>query len=281
LKIGFISDIHSNKDALYAVLNDMEKKGVDKIICLGDMITKYAYPREVVDALRANCEVLIKGNCDQNVVENKSFKFARAKLGLDNIEYIDSLPIKKQLLYHKLLLNFFHATLTSKDKIYTPTNGVSENEMLYGNKPQVSFAGHTHIPYISMSSPNGMKIVTDSKVYLEEDKKYIVNVGSVGDPLQKNKNQNSKNNWLIAEYMSYVLFTMDSENPSVELIKVPYRNLLVKVYQNFVRKQQPNLHGERMYPRSPMDTLKIYESLIHQGAANIPKPEEIDKPLGR
>lgn len=39
-KIGIISDIHSNKEALYQVLLDMEKRGIDEIVCLGDMITK-------------------------------------------------------------------------------------------------------------------------------------------------------------------------------------------------------------------------------------------------
>ena len=48
-----ISDVHLNKDALNAAFVDMEKRGVDKIVCLGDIVTKYIYPREVVEALIA------------------------------------------------------------------------------------------------------------------------------------------------------------------------------------------------------------------------------------
>ena len=50
-KIAIISDIHANIDALNLVLKDIEKRGVDKIICLGDLVTKYFYPAEVVDAI--------------------------------------------------------------------------------------------------------------------------------------------------------------------------------------------------------------------------------------
>lgn len=87
-KIGIISDIHSNKEALYQVLLDMEKRGIDEIVCLGDMITKYIYPRQVVDTLKSECKILIKGNCDDNVVKN-AFKFE--KFIFDGFSYFDDL----------------------------------------------------------------------------------------------------------------------------------------------------------------------------------------------
>ena len=118
MKIAVISDVHSNKDALNAAFVDMEKRGVDKIICLGDIVTKYIYPREVVEALKTSCDFLVKGNCDQNVVNNQNYKYARSKLGLENIEFLDSLPIVVQKKYQNILCNFFHATPTSNDKIF-------------------------------------------------------------------------------------------------------------------------------------------------------------------
>lgn len=236
-KIGVISDIHSNKEALYAVLNDMEKKGVDKIICLGDIVTKYIYPREVVETLKSNCDILIKGNCDKNVIQNENFRYARNKLGLNNIEYLDSLPLREQLEIQKMVLNFFHATPNSIDKTYNPILDPNGEDMFIGDESQINFVGHTHIPYINLVTPTGLEIVTQGKVILNPQEKYIINAGSVGDPLIANQNQSSANNWLISENMNYILFTVD-EQITAEIVKVPYRNLLIKVYQDFISQLQ-------------------------------------------
>lgn len=280
-KIGIISDIHSNKEALYQVLLDMEKRGIDEIVCLGDMITKYIYPRQVVDTLKSECKILIKGNCDDNVVKNENFKYAREQLGLHNIEYLSALPVLKQEFLNELLVNYFHAMPENISKIYNPLNTMNINtkEMLLGDKSQISFAGHTHIPYIQIVSPKGNQIVTEHPVFIEKDTSYIVNVGSVGDPLIETTS--SKQNWLISETMNYVLFTYDTPKPSIEIINAPYRDLLVKVYMDFVLKQQLDENGKRQYPRSPKDTQKIYESLRYQNntiydGQKIMTPEEID-----
>lgn len=278
MKIGIISDIHSNKDALYAVLNDMEKKGIDKIMCLGDMVAKYIYPREVIEALKNNCDILIKGNCDQNVVKNENFRFARAKLGLENIEYIDSLPFREQLIYQSLILNLFHATPDSIDKIYNPLLSVHSDEMLIGREPQINFAGHTHIPYINLISPHKYTIFTEGKVIIDPNEQYIVNAGSVGEPLNM---KNAENNWLISENMNYIILNIETKETTLEIVKVPYKNLLIKVYGDFIKKQQPTTNGERFYPRSPKDSEKIYNSLNKMGVNNIPLPNEIDKELSR
>lgn len=280
-KIGIISDIHSNKDALEAVLNDMEKRGVNKIVCLGDMITKYIYPREVVDALKSSCDILVKGNCDQNVIDNKNFKFAREKLGLENIEYIDSLPLKEQLLYKNLVLNFFHATPSSLTNIFNPMQNTNYSEMLIGSNSQINFAGHTHIPHISVISPKNIQLTYEGLVYLKSNGKYLVNVGSVGDPLIKNPDFNSNNSFLIGENMNYILFTDNNGVYSAEIIKVPYKNLLVKIYFDFVRKQQKDQNGIRYYPRSPKDTNKLFESLHKMDVNDIPVPDDIDKSYNR
>lgn len=277
-KVGIISDVHSNKDALYQVLEDMEKRGVDKIICLGDIVTKYAYPREVVETLKSNCDLIIKGNCDENVVQNTNFKFARGKLGLENIEYLSELPLKEQLEYQKLILNFFHATPNSITKIYNPLLDASHSEMLIGDQPQINFAGHTHIPYINSISPNEMRLTTSGKVTLNPNGIYVMNPGSVGDPLIPNPNPEGSNKWLIGETLSYILFDINEKETTAEIIELPYKELLTKVYQDFVQKQQPDAKNERRYPRSPMDTRKIYESLENMNVDNIPNPEEIDNP---
>ena len=65
MKIAIISDIHGNLEALNTVLEDIKKRNIDKIYCLGDIIAKGTHQQECVDLVRANCEVVIKGNCDE------------------------------------------------------------------------------------------------------------------------------------------------------------------------------------------------------------------------
>ena len=51
MKIAFISDIHGNLEALKATLEDIEKRKVDKIICLGDIIAKGIHSKECLDLI--------------------------------------------------------------------------------------------------------------------------------------------------------------------------------------------------------------------------------------
>ena len=55
MKIAIISDIHGNLEALKATLKDIEKRKVDKIICLGDIIAKGVHPKECISLIRTNC----------------------------------------------------------------------------------------------------------------------------------------------------------------------------------------------------------------------------------
>ena len=281
MKIAVISDVHSNKDALNAAFVDMEKRGVDKIICLGDIVTKYIYPREVVEALKTSCDFLVKGNCDQNVVNNQNYKYARSKLGLENIEFLDSLPIVVQKKYQNILCNFFHATPTSNDKIFNPLQDTNYEEMLIGKNAQVNFAGHTHIPSISVISPQVFFLTNESLIFLKSDGKYVVNVGSVGDPLIKNPNLTSTHDYLVAENFNYAILTLENNKSFVEKISVQYKNLFVKIYLDFVNKQQLDQNGKRFYPRSPKDTGKLYESLQNMNVCDMPEPNEIDKTYTR
>ena len=64
MKIAIISDIHGNLEALKATLKNIEKRKVDKIICLGDIIAKGVHPKECISLIRTNCEIVLQGNCD-------------------------------------------------------------------------------------------------------------------------------------------------------------------------------------------------------------------------
>ena len=62
--LAVISDIHSNLEALQAVLADIEERGVKEIICLGDIVGYGPNPKECLDLVRKRCRVTLMGNHD-------------------------------------------------------------------------------------------------------------------------------------------------------------------------------------------------------------------------
>ena len=95
-KIAIFSDIHANLTALEAVLEDINKRKVDKMICLGDLVYKGVSPAEVIDLVKAKCDVVLRGNCDAYIGKRDALEksyWSRIKIGEDRAEYLRNLPI--------------------------------------------------------------------------------------------------------------------------------------------------------------------------------------------
>jgi len=103
-KIAFISDIHGNYPALTAVLNDIDKRRIDKIICLGDLVGYYSMINEVIDTIRERGIPAILGNHDHAMIFNNGI-IERSKtctsilqkqlsyITSKNLEYLHDLPV--------------------------------------------------------------------------------------------------------------------------------------------------------------------------------------------
>ncbi len=272
-KIAIISDLHANIDALNLVLNDIEKRNVDKIICLGDLVTKYFYPAEVVDAIKSNATLVLKGNCDNLVANNEKYKFAREQLGLNRIEYLNSLPIKEQIFVNKILLNLYHSTPQNLDVMFNPIfNNNKETKykdvivddyqkMFLSDQPQISFAGHTHQDYIGVERDKKLEIIDAASITLSDQNRAIINVGSAGE----NSNLIKKNGEYVVNINPYLTYAIVNDNNldtgvNIEIIKIPYKETLKKVYFNMIKLQE-----EGKAPYSPNDSEKVRSSLINMG----------------
>ena len=69
MKIAVISDIHGNIYALMKAFEDIEEQGVDKVICLGDLVGYGPHPNEVIALIKRREIPCIKGNYDASVVD--------------------------------------------------------------------------------------------------------------------------------------------------------------------------------------------------------------------
>ena len=67
MKRALISDIHSNIEALQAVLADIREQGATEIYCLGDVVGYGPNPRECIDEVMKT-DVCLLGNHDQGAL---------------------------------------------------------------------------------------------------------------------------------------------------------------------------------------------------------------------
>lgn len=266
-KIAVLSDVHANIDALELVLKDIEKKNIDKIICLGDLVAKYFYPDKVVDAIKDNCFIFIKGNCDELVATNKNYKFARSKLGIDRIDFLDNLPLYSYMNINDININLFHATPNSIDDIFNPLfdgNNYTDykdktlydyKDMFVSVEKQVSIVGHTHQSYLGIEEDRELKIVED-ELLISKDDRAIINVGSAGEHSHMVLN-NFIPDTIIDPYLTYVILDDSIDNKiKVSTVKVPYKETFKKVYYDSLRLQE---NGS--VPFSPNDTKRREKSL--------------------
>lgn len=271
-KYAIISDIHANIDALNLILQDAEKRGVDKFICLGDLVVKYFYPAEVVDAIRSVDALTVKGNCDHFVTTIEKYAFARSKLGLDRLEYLENLPIREQIMINKVLVNLYHATpesITNMFNPYTSTNnyagGVERDykHMFIGDEPQINFNGHTHREYIGVEKDDQFVLRSPNEIYLSNKDRAIVNVGSVGEHDQLYVNGYDDVKKVIDPFITYAVMDdngLEEGTVHVQVVSIPYRETLKHVYFDMVDKQKT-----KEFPNSPNDTKKVHDSLIDMG----------------
>ena len=215
MKIAILSDIHGNLEALKSVIRDAKGRGVDKFICLGDIVGYGPEPVECLALIRSmNCPV-IKGNHDQDASTNRpldhlhpdaiaSLEWTRSQLSTPNREWLSKLPYSKRV--GRFLIS--HAS-PNRPNLWEYINDVQiAHRNLLTQTASLCFIGHTHIPTTFELFKNETREITISAVKFRSDAKYICNVGSVGQ---------SRDGSILASYVIY-----DTAKHSVQRMRVAY-----------------------------------------------------------
>jgi predicted phosphodiesterase len=199
LKRAIISDIHGNLEALETVLAHIKEQGVDEIFCLGDVIGYGPRPCECLDAVMANCKVALLGNHDQGALfdpegfnsgaERAIFwtrdQLESSKGDRDQVDqrwdFLGGLPRvhrdRDWLFVHGSARNPVNEYVFPED-IYNQ----KKMEKLFSLVPHGCFQGHTHVPGVFTESRNFVTPEETNYVFEVNDQKFMVNVGSVGQP---------------------------------------------------------------------------------------------------
>ena len=185
MRYAVLSDIHANAEAFGVVMADIKKRDIDKTICLGDLVGYCASPRMCLKMAK-KLNVVLMGNHDYAVVNSdlaEKFTFhariavewTRGHLTAAETGMISGLPFT----YREQDATFVHATpMDPRSWVYIMYLDDAMDAFGFFNTP-LCFIGHSHYPVVF--SDRG-KIVKEETVVFEKGIRYLVNVGSVGQP---------------------------------------------------------------------------------------------------
>jgi predicted phosphodiesterase len=191
MRYAIVSDIHGNQQAWKSVLEDIASVGVDEIICLGDIVGYGPCPTEVLESVWEQAADIVLGNHDAVVggqLDPEIFTENAKRMINWTMETLDP------ALHHLLAdvpyvlegdgFAMAHAELAFPDRFAYIDNEQDAAENFSAGDQRILFVGHSHVPKIFVlhedSGDVGQLPVHD--LVTGEGQRYIVNVGSVGDP---------------------------------------------------------------------------------------------------
>ncbi|WP_339305823.1 metallophosphoesterase family protein [Paenibacillus sp. FSL R5-0519] len=207
-RIAIVSDIHGNMTAWEAVREDIKSRGVKRIFCLGDLVGKGPEPVQVVDGIRAACEIVIRGNWDELVAvnqDNENFTWQAERLGEDRLAYLASLPFSHQFQLSGRTIRLVHASPQSVYHRVQPWDAMEKRLAMFDSPTDESAQGVADVV--------GYGDVHNA--YLQYmNGKLLFNAGSVGNPLD-------------LPQASYCILegedSNDNDTPfNVQFVRVPY-----------------------------------------------------------
>ena len=189
LKIAIISDVHSNLEALQEVLADITRQKTEHIFCLGDIVGYGANPRECLILIMHCCNQIIRGNHEEGVIFLEFAKIHLNDLAYAGVRYSRKILHKKErtflrtlpkhIVFHGMRITLAHGAYTESFK-YLDEEEKAFEELKY-TPTKLTFVGHTHVPFV-FGSDDGLIECLPDNLDLNGEQKYLINVGSVGQP---------------------------------------------------------------------------------------------------
>jgi len=218
MRWAIFSDVHSNLEALEAVIQDIGTQSIDRIACLGDTVGYAAEPASCWRRVKSLADISLRGNHDEWAASDieflgahrtaeAGFELARVQLNSKERQELAGLP----LTWQDGDVTLVHSSLRSPEQWYY-VDCVEEAAMHFvKQRSWLAFCGHTHVPVVIwQSSPTNAIEAADGEGAMElpNSGKVLVNVGSVGQPRDHDPRA------------CYVVF--DVEERSIEFRRVEY-----------------------------------------------------------
>lgn len=190
MRYGLISDIHGNLEALQAVYQEIDRLGVDDVLCLGDIIGYGPDPEKCIELVRDRASVILAGNHDHapiglvnvtyfNTYAKQAVEWTAAKISKEAREFLEGCP----LIHEYERFTIVHSTPSNPSawEYILSIDDAVENFPFINTR--CCFIGHSHVPVIiSKTADEQIQVQRLSRFVFQEQCKYIVNIGSVGQP---------------------------------------------------------------------------------------------------
>src|SRR6187431_2728321 len=231
MRIAVLSDIHANYEALSAVLQVLDGESIDAYYCLGDTVGYGGSPNECCDVVRDLVVATILGNHDAAVAGRMdySYYYEAARHALDthasmltpeSMEWLRSLPYQ--------LCHGSPVRLEEFEYIFAPEQA-RECLPIFDELGHITLIGHSHLCKVFALTKSTVEELPPIDFELQPDRKYIVSVGSVGQPRDYDNRA------------SYTLY--DSDKKRFEFKRVEYdietaadKVLRAKLERNFAHR---------------------------------------------
>ena len=193
MRLGIFSDVHANYEALSAVLEAYGPDGIDVYHCLGDTVGYGGSPNECSDLVREHSASTILGNHDAAVAGRMDYSYyydaARQALDThageltnDNMEWLKELPYSRRLEDANVeLCHGSPVRLEEFEYIFAPEQA-EECLPMYDELADLTLIGHSHLCKVFKLTEGSVEELPPEDFDLGDDGKYIVSVGSVGQP---------------------------------------------------------------------------------------------------
>ena len=237
MRYAVVSDVHSNIDSLDAVFAQLRDD--DALLCLGDIVGYGPNPNECVEKIRERATATVLGNHDVAAIDDfglayfnpaarEAMRWTQRVLTPENKAWLDSLGYEFRmpdfLLVHGAPVNYFEYILDkpAAARAFAATDA------------PIIFIGHTHIAEVYTLRPDGAiehaHLQQGGEVQLDEGSRYLINVGSVGQPRDLNPRA------------SFAIY--DSEARTVTITRFDYP--IARVQEKIASAQLPDALARRL-----------------------------------
>ena len=216
MKYGFFSDVHANLEALKACIIDFRSEKLDKVYFLGDAVGYGPNPDECVKLIDEIAKVKLMGNHDYaalglmeteyfNQYAAESMGWTKNSISEKTMEIMSDFELT-HIIDHILLV---HSSPREPENWHYILDMEDAEENFEFFTQRICLLGHTHRPYVVFKSESGEAILAkETEVIIEEENRYLVNIGSVGQPRDGDPRS------------CYLIY--DSDTSSIKLKRVQY-----------------------------------------------------------
>jgi predicted phosphodiesterase len=238
MRYGIFADVHSNLDALEAVIHAYKKGAIDKYLCAGDVVGYGANPKECVEQVKMLTMVTVAGNHDWasvnlfatdyfNLFAREAVSWTAHNLDEQSRYFLEHLG----LIYKNEDLTMVHGTLDDPQDFNYLTGDYIVAKTFALLKTNTCFVGHTHVAEIFIQDKdNRIYYQGGNHIVIKEENKYIINVGSVGQPRDGNPQ---------AAYCIY-----DTDTKIVQIKRINYD--IQTARKKIIARGLPRFLGERL-----------------------------------